>query len=44
MILRGVDTAAEDSQALDLFMGKVGYGVVGPWWLELEPAVRSRPL
>ena len=43
-ILRGVDTAAEDWPALDLFMGKVGYGVVGPWWLELEPAVRSSPV
>ena len=33
-----------DWPALDLFLGKISYGVVGPWWLELERAMRSSPV
>jgi hypothetical protein len=39
-----VEEAAEDGPALDSFLGEIGYGVVGPWWLELEGAVRSSPV
>ena len=39
-----VEEAAEDWPALDLFLGKILHGVIGPGWLELECAVRSSPV
>ena len=39
-----VEEAAKDGSAPDSFLGEIGYGVVGPRWLELEGAVRSSPV
>src|SRR6266581_1264683 len=38
------EEAAKDRPALDSFLGEIRYGVVGPWWLELQRAVRSSPV
>jgi hypothetical protein len=39
-----VEEAAENGPTLDSFPGEIGYGVVGPGWLELERAVWSSPV
>jgi len=39
-----VEEAAEHGPALNPLLGEIGYGVVGPGWLEAECAVRSSPV